>query len=130
MLFFYHIAVNALPISGGFLHAGVSQQLLKKPQMLAAHLRLVRRPHHGASRAIEHPLGHFKQPASSVLLVRRVQHRTRPTPHRSLDRDCPAEPGMPRIDNLQLATMSILSCGCTTTSGMTDDVPVKDAGRL
>jgi hypothetical protein len=116
MLLFYHIAFSARPVSPEFLHAGASQQILKKPQMLAAHLRLVGRPHHGASRAIKHPLRHFQQADSSVVFAHRMQHCTRPTFHRSFDRDRPAEPRMPRIDNLQLATMSILSCGCTTSS--------------
>jgi len=87
--------------------------------MFAAHLRLSRRSHDGASRAITHPLRYFQQADSTAVLACRMQHCTRTTIHHAFDRHCPAEPRMPEIDNLQLDTMSILSCGCTIPSGST-----------
>jgi hypothetical protein len=95
------------------------QQLPKSTQMQAIHSRLALQFHPCAGHTIDHPTRNFQEPSPTILLQLHMHQTSHPLLNRSNQRHPQPKPRMPSITHLQLGTVSVLSCGCTTTSADT-----------
>ena len=90
------------------------EQFAERPQVIDANRRVIRQWHGRAGRAIKHPAGHLQLLKPAFMLERGVDARHASSCKRPIRGYLQAEPGMPRVIDLQFGTMGFVSRGCTT----------------
>ena len=93
------------------------EQFAQCPQVIDADRRVIRQWHGRAGRAIKHPAGHLQLLKPAFMLERGVDARHASSCKRPISGYFQAEPGMPRVIDLQFGTMGFVSRGCTIGNG-------------